>query len=279
MRTASTHADQPRDPHLMAQPRLACGSRISHPQGGDARPSRRRDASRFPSRKQVINPAVLLCRDHAPGGEELCSHSCHHPNQRMRPSRHRSTSNRCRGPAPRRRGSSTSCSPTASLSGCWRYGSWRHTHEPSLGLRVGAADVRGVEDPRLPLTARRASRPSDKSGCLTGPGPVLNLGSGTRSRLLLLWSQLAVPVGGRHFPVHQDVAPGDEPAARAHEKRTDCADLVGSANRPADRVDPGSALAPANTFGHRPERIATLGALVRMQGVGDLVRLGDRKAE
>src|SRR5436309_1106236 len=48
-------------------------------------------------------------------------------------------------------------------------------------------------------------------------------------RLLLARSEVAVPVGGGHPSVHQDVADGDEPTVRAAEEGAHGAHLVGSA--------------------------------------------------
>src|SRR5215207_1136435 len=97
-------------------------------------------------------------------------------------------------------------------------------------------------------------------------------------RLLLCahFGEVAVPVGGGHPAVHEDVAAGDEPPVRAHEQRAHGAYLVRAASAPgrgpldhapvpcaartaefvlgerghndarADRVDPRTTLAPAH---------------------------------
>ena len=47
----------------------------------------------------------------------------------------------------------------------------------------------------------------------------------------------------------------------------------------ADRVDPRAALAPADGLGHHPQRVASLGQLVGVQGVGHLVGLEHRQGQ
>src|SRR5579863_9805425 len=97
---------------------------------------------------------------------------------------------------------------------------------------------------------------------------------------LRLWREIAVPVGGRHAAIHQEVAASYEAAVGAHEKRTDIAHFVrracascrgeldhaavAGAARPrelilgerrdddagADGVDARAALSPAHGFCH-----------------------------
>jgi hypothetical protein len=127
--------------------------------------------------------------------------------------------------------------------------------------------------------------------------------------LLLGRGELAVPVGGGHASVHQDVAAGDEPAVRAHEQCAHRGHLVGSAGAArrgrldhapvalsaragelvlgqrrdddawTDRVDPRTTLAPANRLGHHTQRIAALRDLVGVQRIRHLVRLEEGKGE
>ncbi len=48
-----------------------------------------------------------------------------------------------------------------------------------------------------------------------------------------LGSKIAVPIGSGHSSIHQEVAAGDEPAVRAHEKRPDNRHFVWSASAPS----------------------------------------------
>jgi hypothetical protein len=100
-----------------------------------------------------------------------------------------------------------------------------------------------------------------------------------------LRGEFAVPVGCCDSTVHEEVTSGDECTVRAHKKRTDTSDLVGSTYAPgsargdhssipftawasqfilsewgkddarADRIETRTALAPANRFGHHPQHV------------------------
>jgi hypothetical protein len=60
-------------------------------------------------------------------------------------------------------------------------------------------------------------------------------------------SEGAVPVGGGHSAIHEEVATGDEPAVRAHEQRTDSSHLVWSARTVTRTAAPRlPAVRPAN---------------------------------
>src|SRR4051794_1665026 len=50
-----------------------------------------------------------------------------------------------------------------------------------------------------------------------------------------LRSEIAVPVGGGHTAIHEEIAAGDEPTVRPHEQRSDIAHLIGRAGAPNRR--------------------------------------------
>ena len=127
--------------------------------------------------------------------------------------------------------------------------------------------------------------------------------------MFLFRGKLAVPVGGRDAAVHQEIAPRDECAIRAHQKGTDGSYFIRGAGTPgraqldhasvpiaararqlvvgerrdddagADRIDSRAPLAPSDGFGLDAQRVAALGELVGVQGVLNLRRLqqGQRK--
>src|SRR3954465_14470821 len=51
----------------------------------------------------------------------------------------------------------------------------------------------------------------------------------------LLWSKVAVPVGGSHSAIHEEVAAGNEPAVRAHQQCADSPNLVWGAGASSRR--------------------------------------------